>query len=93
MIFQKGIFLLVLVTLLPSTYANLTQCNTDCLANFYQCFDSCTTVEQCNGCISYKSQCLSNCQQGNATRKRRAVYDGPSKITDLQGLKKYLNLQ
>ena len=93
MMFQKRIFLLVLVTLVAYTCANLTPCDTKCLSHFYQCFDSCTVVELCDTCIAYKSQCLQNCGQSNNTRKRRDVNDAPSKITDIQGMKKYLNLQ
>ena len=93
MIIKKRIFLLVLVTLVASTCANLTQCETDCLSNFYQCFNACADITKCDGCIAYKSQCFRTCQQSNTTRKRRDVYDAPLKITDIQGMKKYLNLQ
>ncbi|CAB4037903.1 Hypothetical predicted protein [Paramuricea clavata] len=89
--FQKRIALFVVVTLVASTCANyLTSCDSTCLSEFYKCFGKCKVAKTCTLCVDYKITCLNNCQ---ATRKRREVYDAPAKITDIQGLKKYLNLQ
>ena len=85
------IFLLILMT---STWArgNVTICGSSCLARFYQCITTCSSPEHCTQCVDYQKACLKKCSETNGSRKRREIYIAPAKITDVQGLKRYLNL-
>lgn len=83
---------------MTSTWArgNVSACDSVCISDFYKCFYTCGDETHCRQCVDYQKTCLQKCNASNqstGSRKRREVYDAPAKITDVQGLKRYLNLQ
>ena len=96
--FESRTAAIVLLILMTSTWArgNVSPCDTVCVSDFYKCFNACVGETLCEQCVEYQKVCLQNCHatnQSNGSRKRREVYVAPAKITDVQGLKRYLNLQ